>query len=59
MRAASSGESRILPYRGQVLSNGVKHALIHYFRSDLQVDERMFSGIFRKLSGLADLDKSL
>jgi hypothetical protein len=56
---ASSGESRILPYRGQVLSDGSKHALIHYFKSNLQVDERIFSAIFRKLSRSASPDNNL
>jgi hypothetical protein len=54
-----SGESRILLYRGQVLSDGVKHILIRYFKSDLHVDERVFSAIFMKLSGSADPDKNL
>jgi hypothetical protein len=53
-RSVGSGESRILCYRGQVLSDGVKHILFHYFNSDLQVNKRMFSAIFRKLSGLGD-----
>jgi hypothetical protein len=56
---ANNGESRILPYQGQVLSDGVKHVLIRYFKSDLHVDERMFSAIFRKLSGSADPDNNL
>jgi hypothetical protein len=31
-------ESRIFPCQGRVLSDGIKYALIHYFKSDLQVD---------------------
>jgi hypothetical protein len=54
-----SGKSRILLYWGQVLSDGVKYALSRYFKSDLQVDKRIFSAIFRKLSGSVDPDKKL
>jgi hypothetical protein len=57
--SATSGEFRILLYWGLVLSDGVKHAFIRYFKSDLQVDEKMFSAISRKLSGSADPDNKL